>query len=95
MRFNGCQEEWSSLLLTSKLWELFVQQPEVLVEGIFSVVLGNLKRLAQEEVLPIPFELLKSVVIHGTDNCKQSHTCSFVTFSRSGLISRPLIFSNI
>ena len=68
-RFNGGREEWNSFLLTSNLWELLVQQPEVLIEGILSIILRNLIRLTQEEVLPIPFELLKSVVIYGPDNC--------------------------
>ena len=95
MRFNEGREEWSSFLLTSDLWELLVQQPEVLMEGILSIILGNLIRLAQEEVLPIPFGLVGNVVIHGPDDLIQTHTCSFMTSSRSGLTLRPLIFSNI
>ena len=50
-------QECRALRLTSNLWKLLVQQPEVFGEGILSVILGNLIRLAQEKVLPIPFEL--------------------------------------
>ena len=45
--------------LTGDLWEPLVQQPEVLGEGIFSIIFGNLIRLTQEEVLPVPFELFE------------------------------------
>ena len=54
--------------LTSDLWEFLVQEPEALVEGILSIILGNLVRLTEEEVLPVPFELLKCDVIHGSGN---------------------------
>ena len=54
--------ENGALRLTSDLWELLVQQPEVLGEGILSIVLGNLIRLTQEEVLPIPFELFRGAL---------------------------------
>jgi len=48
-----------ALRLTSNLRELLIQQPEVLGEGILSIILGNLIGLAQEEVLPTPFELFE------------------------------------
>ena len=65
---TGAQDS-GVFLLTSNFWEFLVQQPEVVVEGILSVILGNLVRLAQEEVLPIPLELLRGVVIHSSENC--------------------------
>ena len=83
-----------TLRLTSNLWELLVQQPEVLSEGILSIVLGNLVRLAQEEVLPIPFELFEERLQSWFGQNMRTPTCSFMTFSRSCLTLRSLIFSN-
>jgi len=63
--------ENGALRPTSNLRELLVQQPEVLGEGMLSIILGNLIRLTQEEVLPIPFELFGG----GSSSMVQTITC--------------------